>query len=150
MDGFASTLRWAVCLQRAYEVVRMDSTAEYGAAFEDVVPHHDDAGSNKLGNHVVYTDDIDECPHEQLVEPEPCDARAEKEHLRTSCLCVCAAKDTDEAEPIVDEDGDCEGDPCREEVVESAVLGEDVEQSVVKNKTCAADEHEAGDFVESG
>ena len=140
----------AVCLQRAYEVVRMDSSAEYGATLEDVVPHHDDTGSDELGNHVVNASDVDECPHEQLVEPEPCDARAEKEHLRSPCLRVCSAKDTDETEPVVDEDGDGEGDPCREEVVESAVLGENIEQSVVKNKTRAADEHEAGDFVESG
>ena len=34
--------------------------------------------------------------------------------------------------------------------MESAVLGEDVEQTVIKDKTRAADEHEAGDFVESG
>ena len=104
----------AVCLQRAYEVVRMDSAAEYGATLEEVGPHHDETGSDELGNHVVNASDVDEYPHEQLVEPEPRDARAEEEDLRALCLGVCAVKDTDEAEPIVDEDGDCEGDPCRE------------------------------------
>ena len=64
----------AMCLQRAYEVVRMDSSAEYGAALEDVVPHHDDSGSDELGNHVVNASDVDEYPHEQLVEPESRDA----------------------------------------------------------------------------
>lgn len=49
-------------------------SAEYGAALEDVVPHHDDTGSDELGNHVVNASDVDEYPHEQLVEPESRDA----------------------------------------------------------------------------
>jgi len=53
-----------VCLQRAYEVVRMDSSSENSAALEDVVPHHDDAGSNQLCNHVINPCDVDEYPHE--------------------------------------------------------------------------------------
>ena len=133
-----------------FERVRMILSAEDGAAFEDVVPHHDDTGGDQLCDHVVDVGAVDEQPHEQLVEPEPRDARAEEEHLRTSRLRVCPAKDTDEAEPVVDEDGDGEGDPCREEVVEPAVLGEDVEQTVVKDKTRTADEDEAGDFIKSG
>ena len=124
--------------------------AEDSTAFEDVVPHHDDAGGDEFGDHVVNADDVDEYPHEQLVEPESGDTRPEKEHLRASCLCVRATKDADEAEIVVHEDGDGEGDAGGDEIVESAVLGEDVEQTVVEKEARAADEDEAGDFVESG
>lgn len=139
-----------VYLRVRFERVKMDLFTENGTPFEDVVPHHDDTGGDQLCDHVVDVGAVDEQPHEQLVEPEPRDARAEEEHLRTSRLRVCSAKDTDEAEPVVDEDGDGEGDPCREEVVEPAVLGEDVEQTVVEEETCAADEDEARDFIKSG
>ena len=132
------------------KLVNASLSAEHCTTLEDVVPHHDDAGGDELCDHVVNAGDVDEYPHEQLVESESRDARAKEEHLRAARLGVCSAKDTDETEPVVDEDGDGEGDACREEVVESAVLCEDVEQTVVKNKTRAADEDEAGDFVESG
>ena len=71
------------CLRDAFSRDRIDSgiklvnaslSAEYGAALEDVVPHHDDTGSDELGNHVVNASDVDEYPHEQLVEPESRDA----------------------------------------------------------------------------
>ena len=59
-------------------------------------------------------------------------------------------KDVDQAEAIVDKDGDAEGDPRREEIVEPGVLCEDVEQSVVEQEAAAADEEEAENFVKSG
>ena len=128
----------------------MDLLAEDGTALEDVVPYHDDAGGDELCDHVVDVDEVDEYPHEELVESESRDARAEEEHFRTARLGIRPAKDADEAEPVVDEDGDGEGDACREEIVESAVLGEDVEQAVVEEEARAADEDEAGNFIESG
>ena len=131
-------------------LARMVLLAEHCTAFEDVVPHHDDAGGDELCNHVVDVDEVDENPHEELVESEPCDARAEEEHFRAARLSICPAKDADEAEPVVDENGDSEGDARREEVVESAVLGEDVEQSVVEEEARAADKDKAGDFIKSG
>ena len=97
-------------LKSMCEVVRMDSSAEDGAAFEDVVPHHDDASGDQLCDHVVDVGEVDEQPHEKLIESESCEARAEEEDLRALCLGVCPAKDADKAEPIVDEDGDRKGD----------------------------------------
>ena len=137
-------------LRVRFERVRMDSSAEDGAAFEDVVPHHDDGGSDQLCNHVVDAYEVNKHPHEELVESETRDARAEEEHLHAARLCICPAKDADEAEPVVDEDGDGEGDARRKQIVKSSVLGEDVEQAVVEDEARAADEDEAGDFVESG
>lgn len=147
------------CLRDAFSRDRIDSgiklvnaslSAEYGAALEDVVPHHDDAGGDELCDHVVDMDEVNEYPHEELIESESRDARAEEEHLRAARLGVRPAKDADEAEPIVDEDGDGEGDSRREEIIQTAVLGEDVEQAVVEEEARAADEDEAGDFIESG
>ena len=101
-----------LCLHRGAGDDRIVSMTEHGASFENIVPDHDDAGGDEFCNHVVDVGEVDEQPHEQLIEPEPRDARAEEEHFRTARLSVCPAKDTDEAEPVVDEDGDGEGDPC--------------------------------------
>ena len=128
----------------------MGSRAEDGAAFEHIVPHHDDGGSDELRDHIVDAGEVDEHPHEQLIETEPRDARAEEEHLRAARLCVCAVKDADKAEPIVDEDRDRKRDARREEIVEPAILGEDIEQTVVEDEARTADEDKADDFIESG
>ena len=66
------------CLRSARDVVRIQGIsaplAAQGAAFEHVVPHGDDAGGDDLGEHVVDAEPVDEHPHEELVEDEPCDA----------------------------------------------------------------------------
>lgn len=142
------------CLRSARDVVRIQDIgaplAAQGTAFEHVVPHGDDAGGDDLGEHVVDAEPVDEHPHEELVEDEPCDARAEEEDFCAARLGGGAVKDVDEAEAIVDKDGDAEGDPRREEIVEPGVLCEDVEQSVVEQEAAAADEEEAENFVKSG
>ena len=56
------------------KLVNASLSAEYGAALEDVVPHHDDAGCNEFCDHVVDAKEIDEHPHEELIEPQACDA----------------------------------------------------------------------------
>ena len=126
------------------------SLAAQGTAFEDVVPHGDDAGGNDLGEHVVDAESVDEPPHEELVEDKSCDARAEEEDFRAARFGRCAMKDVDEAETIVDKDGDAEGDHRREEIVEPCILCEDVEQSVVEQEAAAPDEEETENFMKSG
>ena len=123
---------------------------EDGAAFEDVIPQHDNTRRYEFCNHIMDVQEIDKRPHEQLIQSEPRDTRAEKEHLCAVCLRSCAAKDADEAQPIVEKDGDGEGDPGGDEVVDTQMRRENVEESVVEEKTRTADEDEAGDFVESG
>ena len=72
---------------------------EDGAAFEDVIPQHDNTRRYEFCNHIMDVQEIDKRPHEQLIQSEPRDTRAEKEHLCAVCLRSCAAKDADEAQP---------------------------------------------------
>ena len=61
-------------MPRAAVHVRMILFTKDGTAFENVVPHHDDAGCDEFCDHVVDAKEIDEHPHEELIEPQACDA----------------------------------------------------------------------------
>ena len=82
----------------------------YGAPFHDIVKEHDEGGSNQFGQHIMKRSQLYKAPQEYLVEGEAHDTGTEKEQMCVVCPRSGTLKDEGEAEIVVEEDGDGEGE----------------------------------------
>ena len=114
-------------------------------SFGYVIPDHDDGGSDDFREHIPQADDVDEEPHDCLIDTKSQKrGEDEEEHLHP-CLFFCMKYDID-AEDVIHDQGDGKGDGGGNEWIKTGIFGQCVKEYVFQQETSAAYSKETEDF----
>ena len=115
-------------------------------AFHHIVPEHHNESSPDLRQHVMQAEFFHKQPHADLVDSQPHDAGADEQRRLPAGLSAGAGKYKPYAEPVVYYYGNRKGDGRGVQVVDAKPFRTQVQQAVIHQEGCAADDGEAQDF----
>ena len=105
--------------------------------FGEVVPYHDNGRGDDLGEHIPYAHDVDEEPHDRLVNAKAHDGGQRKEgHLFPGLL--LGVENHIHAEDIVHHQGHGKGNGRRYQRVQAAVFGECIKEEIFQKKAASS------------
>lgn len=117
-------------------------------SFRDIIPNRHDGGGSDFGQHVPEAANFHEEPHADLVHAES----GQRSHDEPECFfpaLILGVEDDGDAEKIIDDEGDGEGNRRGEKIGDVGVFGQIKEEAVIQKEAAAADEQEADNFRDS-
>ncbi len=117
-------------------------------SFRHIIPDCHDGGGSDFGEHVPEAADFREEPHADLIHAEP----RKRCHDEPECFflaLVLGVEDDGDAEEIIHDEGDGEGNRRGKKIGDTGVFGQIIKETVVQKEAAAADEKKADDFRQS-